>query len=300
LRPTLFISADLCGGVDDFGKGRVDMRGPAILARTMSVATTRGGGKRAWQYHSRSDNHSKVACWTVLFDFLLECDIFRGHAERGLVGFGINHVMVGPINKTLDLVVTRISPGRATTRRQRFADLVEHYGIVLDKTEREALMSLPVLEGDIGREDVSEVVVALEAKACMTEHSKSLPRLHAEILATGYLAKRAQPRCITVSYSMVNAAKQFITPSGVGKLNQHTQPEDARKVVRMLGQAIPLARDTSSIGYDVIGVTVVDCRNDGSPVALVGSDPAPDRHSHVNYDRMIVGLCSEYRARFGT
>ncbi|HMM50104.1 MAG TPA: hypothetical protein PKD87_00610 [Burkholderiaceae bacterium] len=293
------MSADLCGGVDDFGKGRLGMRGPAILARTMSVATTRGTGDRAWQYHSRSDNHSKVACWTVLFDFLLECDIFRAHVERGLIGFGINHVMVGPINKTLDLVVTRISPGRAAVRRKRFGDLVDHYGIVLDQADQEELAKLPVLEGDIGREDVSEVVVALEAKACMTEHGKSLPRLHAEILATGYLAKRAQPRCITVSYSMVNAAGEFVTPSGAGKVNRHSQPEDARKVVRMLGQAIPLARDSGAIGYDVIGVTVVDCRNDGSPVTLVAGDPAPDRHSHINYDRMIVGLCSEYRARFG-
>ena len=266
----------------------------------MSVAATRGRGKRAWQYHSRSDNHSKVACWTVLFDLLLECDIFRAHAERGLVGFGINHVMVGPINKTLDLVVTRVSPGRPATQRSRFTDLVDRYGIVLDEQDESALAGLPILEGEIGREDVSEVVVALEAKACMTEHSKSLPRLHAEILATGYLAKRAQPRCIAVSYSIVNAAEKFVTPSGVGKVNEHSQPGDARKVVRMLGQAIPLARDTGSYGYDVIGVTVVDCRNDGSPVALVGNDPAPDRHSHINYDRMIVGLCSEYRARFGT
>ncbi len=275
------------------------MRGPAILARTMSVATTRGNGGQAWQYHSRSDNHSKVACWTVLFDLLLECDIFRTHAERGLVGFGINHVMVGPINKTLDLVVTRVPPGRSAKRRSGFADLVAHYGIVLDDGDRQALSGLPVLEGDLGREDVSEVVIALEAKACMTEHSKSLPRLHAEILATGYLAKRAQPRCISVSYSMVNAADEFVTPSGAGRVNRHSQPDDARKVVRMLGQAIPLARDTGTIGYDVIGVTVVDCRNDGSPVRLVVNDPAPALDSHIHYDRMIVGLCSEYRARFG-
>ena len=47
------------------------MRGPEILARTMSIPTRRGESPRAWQYHSRSDNHSKLACWTLLFDFLL-------------------------------------------------------------------------------------------------------------------------------------------------------------------------------------------------------------------------------------
>jgi len=264
----------------------------------MSVATRRGKSARAWQYHSRSDNHSKIACWTVLFDLLENCDVFRDQARQGMIGFGINHVMVGPINKTLDLVVTRVSPDRENAARVRFADLVERYDIVLDPQERQLLGSLPIIYGESGARDVSEVVIALEAKACMTEHGKSLPRLHAEILATGYLARRAQPSCITVSYSLVNASAEFITPSGEGKRNAHDQPEDAKRVVDMLGRAIPLARDVPSIGYDVIGATVVNCRNDGSPVSLVTDAPAPARDNHLNYERMIVGLCGQYRARF--
>ena len=59
------------------------MKGPALLARTMSVASTRGKGERGWQYHSRSDHHSKVACWAVLFDLMLECDVVRDAAQRG-------------------------------------------------------------------------------------------------------------------------------------------------------------------------------------------------------------------------
>ncbi len=274
------------------------MNGPEILARTMSVPTSRGAAARQWQYHSRSDNHSKVACWIVLFDLMRECDIFRKHVRAGRLGFGINHVMVGPINKSLDLVITRISSTRSTGGRGRFSDLVARYGIVLDDDERSALEAMPVLESELRGEDVSEVVIALEAKACMTEHLKSLPRLHAEILATGYLAKRAQPRCITVSYSLVNAADSFMTPSGDGKVNLHSQPEDAQRVVEMLGAAIPLARDRPEIGYDVVGATVVDCRNDGSRVKVVTSNPAPPRSHHLHYERMIVNLCSEYRARF--
>ena len=277
------------------------MKGPNILARSMSVATQRGTGTRAWQYHSRSDTHSKVACWTVLFDLLSECDIFRRHAAAGFVGFGINHVLVGPINKTLDLVVTRIAPDRPARPRKTFTELADVYGIVLDADEAAVLAQLPPIEGEISKHDISEVAIALEAKACMTEHSKSLPRLHAEILATGYLAKRAQPRCITVSYSLVNAARSFRTPSdaGDGKLNTHAQPGDARKVVEMLGRAIPLARDVPSIGYDVLGLTVVDCRNDGSPVTVVTDEPAPARSNHLHYEQMLRNLCAEYRSKFG-
>ena len=273
------------------------MRGPMILARSMSVATTRGKDGKAWQYHSRSDTHSKIACWTVLFDLLLECDVLRRNAESGLVGFGINHVMVGPINKTLDLVLTVVPPSRPSAERVTFAQLADRYAIPLTDDERNALNSLPVVEQD-ATADVSEVTVALEAKACMTEHLKSLPRLHAEILATGYLAKKASPRCITVSYSMVNAADSFVSPGGKGMINRHSQPEDARRVVQMLGTALPLARDTGDFGFDVVGVTVVECRNDGTPVAVLSRAPAPSTADHHHYERMIRSLCGEYRSRF--
>jgi hypothetical protein len=265
----------------------------------MSIPTSRGNSARVWQYHSRSDTHSKVACWGLLFDLLRECDIFRQHAQERRIGFGINHVMVGPINKTLDLVVTRVPSDRRLRRRVTFSDLASRYGIALDADDRAELGRLPSIEMDDAKEDISEVAIALEAKACMTEHSKSLPRLHAEILATGYLAKQAQPRCITVSLSMVNAAQSFATPSGEAKVNTHTQPEDAEKVVDMLRRAIPLARAAGGIGYDLVAAIVVDCRNDGSEVKLITSRPAPDIDSHINYGRMVVGLCGEYRARFG-
>jgi hypothetical protein len=128
---------------------RKTMRGPAILASTMSVATRRGHSTRAWQYHSRSDNHSKVACWTLLFDLLHECDALRRAAEEDRIGFRINHVMVGPINKTLDLVISLVPPGRPTDKRRSFADVAQAYGIVLTADERRALSALPRIEEDL-------------------------------------------------------------------------------------------------------------------------------------------------------
>lgn len=273
------------------------MRGPVILARTMSIPTTRGKNPRAWQYHSRSDTHSKVACWTVMLDLLIECDVVRAAAASGRIGFGINHVMVGPINKTLDLVVTVTPPSRNRRQRRTFADLVVPFGISLDADDRAILGTLPTLLEDKA-DDVSEVAIALEAKACMTEHVKSMPRLHAEILATGYLAKRASPRCITVSYSLVNAAPTFVTPSGESKANRHNQPEDTRRVAQMIGQAVPTVSDSREFGYDVIGISVLDCRNDGSPVVVVDGPPAPSLSDHTHYERMIRSLCSEFRSRF--
>ncbi|WP_324427047.1 hypothetical protein [Azohydromonas sp.] len=274
------------------------MRGPAILARTMSVASARGQGA-SWQYHSRSDNHSKVACWTLLFDLLIECDALRHAAERGRIGFGINHVMVGQINKTLDLVVSIVPPERSVARRRTFRDIAGELRVVLDNDDVQRLDDLPVIVED-HRTDVSEVAIALEAKACMTEHVKSLPRLHAEILATGYLARKASPRSITVSYSLVNAAREFVTPSAsASRINRHRQPDDTRRVIDMIRNAVPTFSDARDYGYDVVGITVVECRNDGSPVRVI-DDPttAPARTDRTHYERMVRSICSEFRGRF--
>lgn len=271
--------------------------GPKILTRTMSMPTKKGSSGAALQYHSRSDNHSKVACWTLLFDLLSHCGPAKKLAESGRMGFGINHVMVGKINKTLDLVITILPSRRLPEGRASFVDLVQRYGIVLDEAELAALAGLPTVFVD-SKNDVSEVAVAIEAKACMTEHGKSLPRLHAEILATGYLARMAAPQCITVSYNLVNAAASFKSPGKGGLINNHSQPGDARMVVDMLSSAIPLARQSRDIGYDVVGVTVIDCANDGSPVTVNSGYAAPKPSEHVNYERMMVALCGEFRRRY--
>ena len=275
------------------------MRGPRILVDTMSVASTRGSGTVPWQYHSRSDSHSKVACWTLLFDLLLECDALRDAAAQGRIGFGINYEMVGPINKTLDLVITLVDPSRDIGRAKSLKDIATVYGIVLNEADRLKLAGLPGIYEDRER-NASEVAIALEAKACMTEHTKSLPRLHAEILATGFLARQAQRQCITVSYSLVNGALDFKTPSSTtGKVNVHSQPSDARRVVDMIDGAIPVASGMREMGYDVVGVSVISCRNDGSPVTLI-DDPlmAPTTKDRLHYQRMVRNICSEFRARF--
>jgi hypothetical protein len=263
----------------------------------MSVPTAKGQSGVAWQYHSRSDSHSKAACWTVLFDLLEECDVFRRHATEAKIGFAINHVMVGKISKTLDLVVCRVPARQRAGKRRTFREVGQEFGIVLDNEASSRFDVLPVLMEE-QRNDVSEVLIALEAKACMTEHSKSLPRLFAEILATGFLAKQAVRDCLTVAYAVVNAATTFVTPSS-GRANAHTQPHDAQLVVDMLGSAIPTTNE-QHFGFDAIGATVIDCRNDGSPVNLVEAPPAPGVRDHHHYQRMIQTLCSRYRERFGT
>jgi hypothetical protein len=90
------------------------MYGPDIFVRSNSVPTTGGpSGKpfkygNAWQYHPRSDRHSKIARWAVMFDLLRECPLLRKHVADGKVAFGINHPMrdfAQNREKNLDFVI---------------------------------------------------------------------------------------------------------------------------------------------------------------------------------------------------
>jgi len=271
------------------------MLGQTILARAMSGMRSGKHGEQ-FQYNSRSDHHSKVACWTLLFDAVRECDVIEKHARSGLLGFGINYEMVGPINKTLDMVLTRVPSTREAVHRTTFVDLAKRWNIPLEEKELAWLSGFGNFVHDDAADDL-EVVLALEAKACMTAHVKALPRLHAEILATGFLAKRSTPRCIVVSYTLINSAETFL-PSGEGEPKRHKQPQDAQRVLDMLANAIPLSRDHNNlVGYDVVGASILRAPNDGTPVHIDTKLAWPERSDHIRYERMIRSLCSEYRAR---
>ena len=86
------------------------MLGPRILVDSLVPRSAGFMHGNRWQYHSRSDHHSKVACWGLLFDLLRHCALLRDHAARGLVGYGLNHQM-GDFRtgrkKNLDLVICR-------------------------------------------------------------------------------------------------------------------------------------------------------------------------------------------------
>jgi hypothetical protein len=90
------------------------MNGLDIISRSISVPTLGPpGGKRfqfgnVWQYHPRSDRHSKIACWAITFDLLQECQLLRDHVATRKVAIGINHPMRDFSQnriKNLDLVV---------------------------------------------------------------------------------------------------------------------------------------------------------------------------------------------------
>jgi hypothetical protein len=280
------------------------VHGPDILARYLSTPGAPDKYGQRWQYNSRSDRHSKVGCWGVAFDLLAQSSLMQAHARGGKVVLGVNHEMRDfhtNREKVLDLVIARpASP--VGDRALNFRDLVGQYGIELDREQQSLLDELP----DIKIAPVGAVLVALEAKATMTAHVKSLPRLYDELNSSHLAIHGASSQALAIAYVQINSASAFmssvinserISEGLPPRMSVHRQPADTLRVLDKVAQ-IPRRSGKSGNGFDAIGVTVLDFGNDGGPVDVVTAEPAPQPGTNFHYDGMVVRMANEYDATF--
>ncbi len=79
--------------------------------------------------------------------------------------------------------------------------------------------------------------------------------------------------------------------------SRHRQPGDTERVVQKIKE-IPRRSASSEVGFDGVGITVIDLRNDGSPVSIVGNPPAPQPGDSFHYGSMVVRMANEYDTTF--
>ncbi|MBA3265007.1 MAG: hypothetical protein H0T14_01350 [Nocardioidaceae bacterium] len=279
------------------------MHGPEILARFLQVPGPPDKYGNRWQYNSRSDRHSKVGCWGVALDLLATSSTLRGHVSEGKVVLGVNHTMTDFATgrkKDLDLVIARPS-GEIADGAPTFRGLAQRYGMVLTDLELGMLNALP----DLYVADVGAVLVALEAKACMTAHIKALPRLYDELNSSHLCVHGASRAALAIGYVQVNSATSFVSSVTNNysltdyptRETKHRQPEDTRRVVQKVKE-IPRRSASSEVGFDGVGITVIDFHNDGGPVEIVDQPPAPQPGDSFHYGSMIVRMANEYDTTF--
>jgi hypothetical protein len=282
------------------------MDGPEILTRSMSATRIPDQFGNRWQYHPRSDRHSKIACWAAFFDLLNTSMLLRTHVTDGKVIFGVNHTMQDfktRRKKDLDLVIAR--PGTeepdSVTRDRTLRSLAFHYGVILTEAQADRLDELPnARSGPVG-----SVLVALEAKACMTKFASSRPRLYDELNSSHLTIHGASAQAAAAALVMVNVSPEFISPDR-NKVNlkgrqpdimPFRQPEGAASIVEKVAE-IPRRSGPREEGFDSIGVVMVYCRNDGSEITVVRDAPAPTPSDDFHYDQMIRRLGHIYDSWF--
>ena len=279
------------------------MDGPSIITRTLSRPAIPDKHGNLWQYHSRSDRHSKVACWAILFDLLQHSSSVRSHVLTGKIRFGINREMRNfRTNRTkdLDLVISRPGPGVLSRPPATMSDLALRWGLVLSDEQRATLEQLPpLIEGPAGN-----VLVALEAKACMTAHVKALPRLFDELSSSYSTVHGDTQQALAVGFAMVNASPTFIS-TDMNKYPLAGQPatvnmNPANAVTRTIAKLREIDRRAGqgTDGFDAFGAMVISMRNDGGPVALMTEPPAPAANDVDSYERMIGRIAQSYDVTF--
>ena len=80
----------------------------------------------------------------------------------------------------------------------------------------------------------------------------------------------------------------------VGEVNKHQQPKAALGAIAKVEQ-LPRRSGDEGVGYDGLGIVLVNLRNDGSPVTVADEPPVPVNYQ---YGRMILRLAGEYDVRF--
>jgi hypothetical protein len=285
------------------------MRGLDILARTMSRA--RQLNPCPWQYHPRSDHHSKVACLGILFDLLVASDLLREHVASKKVAFGINHKMVDHTNnrpKNLDLVLCRPEAGGMPKKRPSkgatFAGQIERVGLELTDEDRRILAGLP----EVVRQPVGSVLMAMEAKAAMTEFGKARPRLYDELASSHTVVHGDTDSAIAVGFAMINGSDTFISPTKNPCLawgapmveSRHKQPQELRLTTEKV-RALPRREAVGKPGFDAIAAVAVHCINDGKTPVRIISDPregAAPPQDVLHYSTMINRVVGIYNSRF--
>jgi hypothetical protein len=175
---------------------------------------------------------------------------------------------------------------------------VRSHEIELTPPEKGELDALPLLRSA----PVGSVLAALEAKACMTAHQRALPRLYDELNSSQLTVHGATDQAIAAGFAMVDIASRYLSPDlnkqdRAKQWSTHNQPRDALLAVDKVRQ-LPRRSRTGDTGYDAISIVVVDCANDGSPIKLIESPPAPQTRDIYQYASMIDRLAHIYVTRF--
>lgn len=256
------------------------MKAPNRFVEWMSehTANDRKFGRTVFRYHPRSDEHSKMLCQFILDDLIAASPELAKQIDQGFVVGGVNLPFRFPNGKekTLDLAV-----GRPKKHSNGALFPARH-----------------------GAQEIVDVRISCEAKQCMTEHSKTKPRIFDELSSSHEIVHQGDTRAIAAGIVVINISAEYASPtrqvSGEGDLliSRHQQPRATESMVTHL-RGLLIRESIGEVGFDAFCTMVIECDNTGGPCLLHTGLPAPQFGDPDHYETFISRIAAAYAERFG-
>lgn len=239
------------------------------------TANDKKHGRKVYRYHPRSDEHSKTLCRMVMDDLLIACPLLAEHAG--------SRIIVGEINAEF------------TFANGKVKNLDLALGTPADPVV-EPVVPTPIMSGRI-----ASLRISMEAKQCMTEHSKTKPRIFDELSSSHEIVHQGDPQAIAAGIVVVNVADRFASPlrqekDGPLNFTAHRQPTVTESMVRHL-RGLKMRDRAVQVGFDAFATMVVSCDNVG-PCTLHTAPPAPQPGDHDHYLTFLQRISAAYAERY--
>jgi hypothetical protein len=219
-----------------------------------------------WPYHPRSNDIADVVRRAFARDLIEESPEVYSDARSGALACDVNLRMRGDgRTKALDLALGR--------PKQRLTPIDRHTSEVLRKAE------------------LSEPLIVLETKTCMTRHSHAITRLCDELVASVRVARGAAQAATCVGVVIINVSERFTSPLHLPGPNIHRQPQAALSVVRAVLDRVP--HGVRSGGYDALAMVAISTDNERVSELPQQSDYIPEAH---RYPEAIACVSALYRS----
>lgn len=240
------------------------------------IANDKKFGRRVFRYHPRSDEHSKRLCSFIIDDLIESSGVLRNHVELGLIVGGTNceYLFSNRKKKTIDLAI-----GTPQTN-----------------------VGLSPTDGNLVRAEIKQIRIACEAKQCMTEHSKTKPRIFDELSSSHEIVHQGDSTAIAAGIVVVNIASKYasptrqVAPEGDVVVTSHRQPDVTEDMIEHL-RGLVMRNGVGEVGFDAFAVIVINCDNIG-PCTLHTDSPAPQPGDPHHYQSFVNRITSAYAERY--
>lgn len=143
--------------------------------------------------------------------------------------------------------------------------------------------------------------VSVENKTIMTAHGKARKNRYGDLIAYSNHMHNHNRKCVAGAIVVVNVSPAYENPDAFAKGLVRPKFKMDKVVADTIAifEKIPLrvTVDDANELPEAVAVIVVDY--DGvNPATLVGTPPAPQTKSHINYNSFIRTICEIYGRRF--